>query len=53
MRLTLDWRDAEALAFAGTAAGVLGITVHDHVIEGGDVTAGGVVVAQLEPEDAD
>lgn len=44
---------AEALAFAAKAAAFLGISVEDRMVERGDVTSGGVVVEQLEPEEAD
>ena len=43
----------EALALATRAAAFLGIKVQDRRVEGGDVTSGGVVVDELEPEEAD
>ena len=44
---------AEALAIAAKAAAFLGIKVQDRMVEGGEVTAGGVVVDELDPEEAD
>ena len=44
---------SEALDFAAKAAAFLEIVMQDRMVESGEVTAGGVVVEQLEPEDAD
>jgi hypothetical protein len=44
---------AAALAFAHRIAGLFGIDVQDRCFERGEVTAGGVVVDRLGPEDAD
>jgi hypothetical protein len=44
---------AAALEFARKVAGFLGLDVHDRLVDRGDVNAGGVVVDQLEPDDAD
>lgn len=46
-------QQAEARAFAAKAAAFLGLAVQDRIVERGDVTSGGVVVEQLEPEEAD
>jgi hypothetical protein len=43
----------EALAFAHKVAATLGIDVQDRLFEHGEVTAGGVVVDRLGPDDAD
>ena len=43
----------EALAFAAKAAAFLTIPVRDRLVEKGEVTAGGVVVDELDPEEAD
>jgi hypothetical protein len=44
---------SEALDFAAKAAAFLEIAMQNRMVESGEVTAGGVVVEQLEPEDAD
>ena len=44
---------AGALAFAHKVAATLGADVQDRCVEHGEVTAGGVVVDRLGPEDAD
>lgn len=43
----------EALALAARAGAFLGVAVKDRMVEGGDVTSGGVVVDALDPEEAD
>ena len=48
-----DKQKTEALAFAAKAAAFLTIPVRDRLVENGDVTSGGVVVDQLDPEEAD
>jgi hypothetical protein len=48
-----DKQKTEALAFAAKAAAFLTIPVRDRLVENGEVTSGGVVVEQLDPEDAD
>jgi hypothetical protein len=48
-----DGQKTEALAFAAKAAAFLSLPVRDCLVEGGEVTSGGVVVKQLDPEDAD
>ena len=48
-----EQQKSEALAFAAKAAAFLGIAMQDRMVESGDVNAGGVVVEQLETEDAD
>jgi hypothetical protein len=44
---------AEALAAAAKAAAFLGIVVEDRMVEGGEVSSGGVVVDRLGPDEAD
>jgi len=48
-----DKQKTEALALAAKAGAFLSIPVRDRMVEGGEVTSGGVVVEQLDPEDAD
>ena len=48
-----DSQRTEALAFAAKAAAFLSLPVRDRLVDGGEVTSGGVVVEQLDPEDAD
>ena len=48
-----DKQKTEALALAAKAAAFLSIPVRDRLVEEGEVTSGGVVVEQLDPEDAD
>jgi hypothetical protein len=43
----------EALAFAAKAAAFLSIPMKDRMVEGGEVTSGGVVVDKLDPGEAD
>jgi hypothetical protein len=42
-----------ALEFAHKVAGLLGVDVQDRCVESGDVSAAGVVVDRLAPDDAD
>ena len=51
--LFADAQKTEAEAFAAKAAAFLTIPVRDRLVEKGDLTAGGVVVEQLDPEEAD
>jgi len=44
---------AESLDFARQVAGLLGLDVQDRRVEHGEVTAGGVVVERLGPDEAD
>ena len=44
---------ADALAIAAKAGAFLGVPVKDRMVDGGDVTSGGVVVEELDPEEAD
>ncbi len=48
-----DEQKTEALAFAARAAAFLTLPVRDRLVENGDVIAGGVVVEQLDPGEAD
>lgn len=48
-----DRQRSEALTFGAKAAAFLAIPLKDQMVEGGDVTSGGVVVEKLDPEDAD
>ena len=48
-----DSQKTEALAFAAKAAAFLSLAVRDRMVEGGEVTSGGVVVDKLDPEEAD
>lgn len=48
-----DGQKTEALAFAAKAAAFLSIPVRDRLVENGEMTAGGVVVDELDPEEAD
>ena len=48
-----DGQKTEALAFAGKAAAFLSIPVRDRLVDNGEVTSGGVVVKELDPEEAD
>jgi hypothetical protein len=48
-----DRQKTEALALAAKAAAFLSIPVKDRMVEGGEVTSGGVVVDKLDPGEAD
>ena len=52
LALFSDGQKSEALAFATKAAAFLSITTSDRLVEGGEVTSGGVVVAALDPDEA-
>jgi hypothetical protein len=47
-----DGQKVEALAFAAKAAALLSIPVRDRLVEKGDINSEGIVVEQLDPEDA-
>jgi hypothetical protein len=44
---------SEALAFAARAAAFFSVPVEDRMVEGGEVSSGGVVVDRLGPDEAD
>ena len=48
-----EQQKSEALALGDKAAAFLAIPVQDGMFEGGEVTSGGFVVANLDPEEAD
>ena len=53
LALFSDGQKGKALAFATKAAAFLSVTTSNRLVEGGEVTSGGVVVAALDPDEAD